>query len=119
MRLKALALAFLLCCSSASAGPLEGYDDKKLSNPEHKTPKYLFGRVAQNHSLDSVTDKASAEELLKKMLPELREAGMIIEEVKGDKIKVKTEIGWEWVDVIRGAGAPNPGFWWGSEGKPI
>ncbi len=119
MRMLVVILALVLCCGPVCAGALEGYDNQKLSNPDHKTPKYLFGRVAQNYSLDSVKDKASAEELLKKMLPDLVAAGMIIEEVKGDKIKVKTEIGWEWVDVIRGAGAPNPGFWWGSEGKPI
>jgi hypothetical protein len=39
--------------------------------------------------------------------------------VKGDKIRVETELGQEWVDVVRGAGSGNPGWWWGSEGVAI
>ena len=98
--------------------PLEGYDQTKLDNPDHKTPKYIFGRVAQNFKLDSVQgDKAKAEVLLKAMVPELQAAGLEVVDVKGDRIQVKTEVGYEWVDVVRGAGAPNPGWWWGSEGK--
>ena len=98
--------------------PLEGYDYNKVNDPNHNTPKYIFGKVAQNFKLDSVQgDKAKAEELLNAMVPELREKGLEVIAVKGDRIQVKTEIGYEWVDVVRGAGAPNPGWWWGSEGK--
>ncbi|MCA9793433.1 MAG: hypothetical protein KC910_16600 [Candidatus Eremiobacteraeota bacterium] len=98
--------------------PLEGYDYNKLNNPDHNTPKYIFGRVAQHYKLDSVQgDKAKAEQLLTAMLPELREAGLEVVGVEGDRIQVKTEVGYEWVDVVRGAGSDNPGWWWGSEGK--
>lgn len=103
---------------SSSPTPLEGYDQTKLENPDHKTPKYVFGRVAQGYKLDSVRgDKTRAEELLRAMLPDLRAAGLEVVDVKGDRIQVKTEVGYEWVDVVRGAGGDDPGWWWGSEGK--
>ena len=103
---------------SESKVPFEGYNYDKLNDPNHNTPKYIFGKVAQNFKLDSVQgDKAKAEELLNAMVPELREKGLEVVAVKGDRIQVKTEVGYEWVDVIRGAGAPNPGWHWGSEGK--
>lgn len=102
---------------SQTKQPLEGYDQAKLDNLDHKTPKYLFGRVAQGFKLDSVqSDKTKAEELLKAMVPDLQAAGLEVVGVSGDKIQVKTELGYEWVDVIRGAGAPGPGWQWGSEG---
>ena len=98
--------------------PLEGYDDTKLNDPNHNTPKYIFGKVAQHFKLDSVQgDKAKAEDLLTAMVPELREKGLDVVAVSGDRIQVKTEVGYEWVDVIRGAGAKDPGWQWGSEGK--
>ncbi len=97
--------------------PLEGFDHIKLANLDHKTPKYLFARVAQQFGLESVKDKAAGEALLQKMVPYMKAAGLEIAGVKGDKINVKTEIGWEWVDVIRGAGSGDPAWWWGSEGK--
>jgi hypothetical protein len=97
--------------------PLEGFDHGKLANLNHKTPKYLFARVAQQFGLESVKDKAAGEALLQKMVPYMKAAGLEIAGVKGDKINVRTDIGWEWVDVIRGAGSGDPGWWWGSEGK--
>jgi hypothetical protein len=66
-----------------------------------------------------VNSKQDAEELLNYMRPELEKAGLKIHEIKGDKIRVETELGQEWVDVVRGAGGGNPGWWWGSEGKAI
>jgi len=103
---------------SSTKMPLEGYDQAKLGNPNHRTPKYIFGRVAQNFKLDSVQgDKAKAEQLLKAMVPELQAAGLEVVGVAGDRIQVKTEVGYEWVDVVRGAGSDSPGWWWGSEGK--
>lgn len=99
--------------------PLEGYDAGKLGNLEHQTVKYQFGRVASHFPLDGVKDKAGAEALLKSMVPDLKAAGLDVQEVKGDKIRVATELGQEWVDVVRGAGSGNPGWWWGSEGKAI
>lgn len=50
------------------------------------------------------------------MVPELQAAGLEVVGVSGDKIQVKTEVGYEWVDVIRAAGGTNPGWQWGSEG---
>ncbi|NDD28240.1 MAG: hypothetical protein EB084_08255 [Proteobacteria bacterium] len=103
---------------SSTPVPLEGYNYDKLNDPSVKTPKYIFGRVAQGYKLDSVKgDKAKAEVLLTAMLPELRANGLEVVSVKGDRIQVKTEIGYEWVDVIRAAGGDNPGWQWGSEGK--
>ncbi len=99
--------------------PLEGYDDAKLRNPAHQTTKYKFGRVASHHALTHVKNHADAEALLRAMLPELKDAGMIVKDVKGDKILVTTEIGDEWVDVVRGAGSGNPGWWWGSDGIAV
>jgi hypothetical protein len=99
--------------------PLEGYDHDKLYNMEHKTQKYLFGRVASHYPLTEVKDKASGEALLKRMRPDMEAAGLQILDIQGDKIKVVTDIGVEWVDVIRGSGSGNPGWWWGSEGKPV
>lgn len=96
--------------------PLEGYDAGKLHNPEHRTPKYLFGRVASHYPLDQVKDHAAAEALLKQMLPDLKAAGLDVVAVNRDKIQVKTDLGYEWVDVVRGAGSGKPGWWWGSEG---
>jgi len=99
--------------------PLEGYDAGKLHNESHQSVKYRFGRVASHHGLETVTDKASAEALLTRMRPELEAQGLNIKDIKGDKILVKTELGDEWVDVVRGAGSSNPGWWWGSEGTAV
>ncbi|MHB8878546.1 MAG: DUF4214 domain-containing protein [Myxococcaceae bacterium] len=99
--------------------PLEGYDSGKLNNPSHRTVKYVFGRVATHHSLAGVKDHAQAEALLRKMKPELEAEGLNIIDIKRDKILVQTELGHEWVDVVRGAGSGNPGWWWGSEGVGI
>lgn len=99
--------------------PLEGYDATKLHNLDHQTVKYQFGRVASNHSLAGVKSHADAEALLNRMRPQLEAAGLKVHEVKGDKIRVETELGQEWVDVVRGAGGGNPGWWWGSEGRAI
>ena len=99
--------------------PLEGYDGGKLNNPAHQTVKYQFGRVASNYPLDGVKDHAGAQALLEKMTPDLKAAGLNIKGVQRDKILVETELGDEWVDVVRGAGSGNPGWWWGSEGKAV
>lgn len=97
--------------------PLEGYDAGKLNNLSHRTPKYIFGRVASHYPLNEVKNHADADALLKRMRPELEAAGLQVLTVDRDKIQVITEIGVEWVDVVRGAGSGNPGWWWGSEGK--
>ena len=96
--------------------PLEGFDSRKLSDPSHASVKYLFGRVATHFSLDSVKDKAGAEALLNKMVPDLQAAGLDIVGVKGDRLLMKTPLGLESIDVVRGAGGGNPGWWWGADG---
>src|SRR4030095_16169594 len=50
-----------------SAPQMSGLHASKLADLSHDTLKYRFGRVAQQYSLDSVTDKASAEALLNSM----------------------------------------------------
>ena len=96
--------------------PLEGFDNGKLADPNHNTVKYLFGRVATHYPLDQVKDKASAEALLNRMVPDLRAAGLDIRGVKGDKLLMKTPLGLESIDVVRGSGSGNPGWWWGADG---
>lgn len=96
--------------------PLEGFDAGKLRDPGHTTVKYLFGRVATHFGLESVKDKAGAEALLNKMVPDLRAAGLDIVGVKGDRLLMKTPLGLESIDVVRGAGSGNPGWWWGADG---
>lgn len=95
---------------------LEGFDGRKLADPGHDTVKYLFGRVATHFPLDSVKDHASAEALLNKMVPDLQAAGLEIVGVKRDKLLLKTPLGLESIDVVRGAGGGNPGWWWGADG---
>lgn len=97
--------------------PLEGFDGRKLADSSHNTVKYLFGRVATHFPLDSVKDHASAEALLNKMVPDLQAAGLEIVGVKRDKLLMKTPLGLESIDVVRGAGGGNPGWWWGADGS--
>ena len=96
--------------------PLEGFDNGKLGDPNHTTVKYLFGRVATHYPLDSVKDKAGAEALLNKMVPDLQAAGLDIVGVRGDRLLMKTPLGLESIDVVRGAGSGKPGWWWGADG---
>ena len=96
--------------------PLEGFDSGKLANADHKSVKYLFGRVATHFPLSSVKSHADADALLNKMVPDLRAAGLDIVGVKGDKLLMKTPLGLEAIDVVRGAGGGNPGWWWGADG---
>jgi hypothetical protein len=102
--------------ASVNEGPapeMAGFHPGKLADPGHTTVKYLFGRVAQHHSLASVLDKTSAESLLQQMQPDLKAAGLNVLDVKGDKIQIKHNDGQtSWVDVIRGATAGSPAFQW-------
>jgi hypothetical protein len=50
--------------NSGPKTPLEGCDMRKINYPSNTHVKYKFGRIAQNVSLSSVPDKASAEALL-------------------------------------------------------
>ncbi len=96
--------------------PLEGFDGRKLADASHTTVKYLFGRVATHFPLNEVKDHASAEALLNRMVPDLQAAGLDIVGVKGDRLLMKTPLGLESIDVVRGAGGGNPGWWWGADG---
>lgn len=102
--------------ASANAGPkasLEGYDMRKIGDPSNTHVKYKFGRIAQNYSLSSVTDKASAEALLNSMKPQMQAAGIDVLAIKGDKIQVKDDAGQAaWIDVIRATGSSDTGWQW-------
>ena len=91
---------------------MDGFDSAKIANESHRTPKYLFARAAQYADLSGVTDKASAEALLRNMLPELQAAGLEVTDVRGDKLKVVHEGKEGWVDVICGANSGSPSFQW-------
>lgn len=91
---------------------MDGFDSAKIANESHRTPKYLFARAAQYADLSSVKDKASAETLLRGMLPELQAAGLEVTDVKGDKLRVLHEGKEGWVDVICGANSGLPSFQW-------
>jgi len=102
--------------ANANAGPkaaLEGYDMGKINDPSNTHVKYKFGRIAQNYSLSSVTDKASAEALLNSMKPQMEASGINVLDIKGDKIQVKDDAGQPaWIDVIRATGSSNTGWQW-------
>lgn len=93
--------------------PLEGFDFRKMGDPSVTTVKYKFARVAQNWSLNSVTDMASAESLLNAMRPELEANGVTVLQVQKDKIQLLDDYGRPgWVDVIRAAGTNDPAWQW-------
>jgi hypothetical protein len=91
---------------------LEGFNSEKIANREHRTPKYIFARVAMETDLSPVRDKASAEATLRGMVPKLQEAGLDVLGVTGDKIKINYEGKDIWIDVIRGASGGAPAFQW-------
>jgi hypothetical protein len=92
--------------------PLEGFSASKLADLSHNSLKYRFGRVAENYSLSSVTDKASAEAVLNSMKSDLEAANVEVLDVKGDKLQLKDDSGKAiWIDVIRGAGAGGGAGW--------
>ena len=110
------ALGIASGAASSNAGPkaaLEGFDMGKINNPSNTHVKYKFGRIAQNYSLSSVTDKASAEALLNSMKPQMQAAGIDVLAIKGDKIQVKDDAGQAaWIDVIRATGSSDTGWQW-------
>ena len=96
----------------ATKQPLEGFDAGKLADLSHNSLKYRFGRVAQNYSLASVSDKASAQAVLNSMKSDFAAANVDVLDVKGDKLQLKDDSGQTiWVDVIRGAGAGAGAGW--------
>jgi len=95
-----------------SAPHMSGFSATKLADTSHDTLKYRFGRVAQRYSLDSVTDKASAQALLNSMKSDLEAAGVQVLEIKKDKIKTIGNSGNEvWVDVIKASGSGRGTAW--------
>lgn len=92
---------------------MAGFDPASIANPSDTTAKYTFARVAQQYSLASVQDMASAEALLMAMRPELEARGITVLDVSRDKIKLVDDLGRPgWFDVIRGAGDFDPAFQW-------
>jgi hypothetical protein len=91
---------------------LEGFDGRKLADDDHRTPKYLFARVAQHADLSGVRDKAGAEAVLRSLVPDLQAAGLDVLDVRGDSVKLRIEGRDTWVDVVRGATSGAPAFQW-------
>jgi len=91
---------------------LEGFNHEKLANLNHRTPKYIFARVAQQADLAGVRDKAGAEAVLRSLLPDLQTAGLDVLDVRGDSLKLRIEGRETWIDVVRGASSGNPAFQW-------
>jgi hypothetical protein len=107
-----LGQAASVAAPSGPKSPMEGFVAAKLADPSHDHVKYKFGRVAQNYSLSSVTDKASAGALLTSMKSDLEAAGIDVLGVKGDKIQVKDDAGQPaWIDVMRGDGNGGAAAW--------
>jgi len=101
-----------LTLTTGPRSSMEGFDFAKVANTNHLTMKYKFARVAWNYDLSSVTDQASAETVLKGMVPDLEKAGLSVLEVKGDSLKLEDDAGEFWVDVVRGACSGSPAFQW-------
>lgn len=98
---------------SRAKSRLDGFSAAKIANADHRTPKYIFARVAMQSDLSSVKDKASAEATLRGMVPALQEAGLNVLDVRGDKIKITYEGQDVWIDVIaRASGGVDPAFQW-------
>lgn len=98
----------------SGGSPMEGFDFRKIGDPNVSTVKYKFARVAQNWSLNSVMDMGSAESLLNSMRSELEANGVTVLAVSKDKLQILDDGGNPgWVDVIRGAGGPDPAWQWG------
>ena len=92
---------------------MAGFNAAKLADESHTTMKYKFGRVAQRYSLESVHDKASAQDLLTSMKPDFDAAGLNVVDIKGDSIKVKDNAGQEsWIDVVYSANGRSPAWQW-------
>jgi len=93
--------------------PMRGFNAQKLADPNHDTVKYMFGRVAQRYSLESVHDKQSAEALLNSMRDDLKAEGLNVLDVSKDKIKILDNAGQEaWIDVVNSAATNHPAWQW-------
>jgi hypothetical protein len=91
---------------------MAAFDSRKVADPGHLTVKYKFAKVAKQYSLESVTDKTKAEELLKQMKADLTAIGLNVLDISKDKIKIKDDAGQEgWFDVIRAAGSGHARGW--------
>jgi len=91
---------------------MAAFDSRKVADPGHLTVKYKFAKVAKQYSLESVTDKTKAEELLNQMKADLTAIGLNVLDISKDKIKIKDDAGQEvWYDVIRAAGSGHARGW--------
>jgi hypothetical protein len=90
-----------------------GFNSRKLADEGHDTVKYMFGRVAQRYSLESVHDKSTAEALLNTMKDDLAAEGLDVLAIEKDKIKIKDSAGKEvWLDVINSANTTHAAWQW-------
>jgi hypothetical protein len=95
-----------------SAGRLEGFDNTKLNNPEHNTPKYIVGRILSHYP--------NTPEGLQQALPEIQRhfPGTRIVGSKGDKLDFGSNVDPKSgqplgvIDVIRAAGNGGEAWQW-------
>ena len=91
---------------------MNAFDSRKIADPGHLTVKYKFAKVAQQYSLESVTDKTKAEELLNQMKANLTAIWLNVLAISKDKIQIKDDAGRElWYDVIQAAGSGRARGW--------
>ena len=91
---------------------LQGFDHDKIADLDHTTVKYKFARVAKQYSIESVTSKSAAEDLLNTMKADLSAAGLEVLEIKNDKIRIRGDQGQElWVDVLKAVGSGRAKAW--------
>ena len=94
-----------------------GFDTQKMADPTHDSVKYKFARVARQYSIEGVTSKDAAEQLLNTMKGDLEAAGLDVLDIKNDKIKIRGDQGQDlWVDVLKAVGSGQAKSWiWLSE----
>ncbi len=94
-----------------------GFDTGKMADPTHDSVKSKFARVAKQYSIEGVTSKDAAEQLLNTMKGDLEAAGLNVLDIKNDKIKIRGDQGQDlWVDVLKAVGSGQAKSWiWLSE----
>lgn len=103
---RVMVFAFLTCLAAlpaAAGGAPAGWDHVKWNNPNHRTPKYVIGRILVKHPHTPAGLRAA--------LPEIQRAypGTKILGSKGDKISVP---GVGVIDVILAAGEGGRAWQW-------
>ena len=98
-----------------STGPrstMEGFDYGKIASSDQAAAKYRFARVAWRYDLSGVTNEASAEAMLKNMVPDLESAGLVPLAIDGGRLQLCDTRGDFWVDVVRWSDEGAPAFRW-------